>query len=50
MFKIPLAIMKLSLIVVFEEIFIPHSGLRSSWDMIGAMLDLINVEKIFNWP
>lgn len=51
MFKIPLVVMKLPLVVVvFEEIFIPHSGLRSSWDMIGAKLDFINVEKNFNWP
>ena len=51
MFKIPLVIMKLlQVVVVFEEVFIPHSGLRSSRDMIGAKLDLINVEKIFNWP
>ena len=51
MFKIPLVIMKLPLIVViFEEMFIPHSSLRSSWDTIGAKLYMINVEKIFNWP
>ena len=51
MFKIPLVIMKLLLVVVvFEEIFVPHSGLRSSWDTIRAKLDLINEEKILNWP
>ena len=36
--------MKLPLIVVlFEEMFIPHNGLESSWDTIGARLYLINV-------
>ena len=43
--------MKLSLIVVlFEEMFIPHSGLRSNWDTIGAMLYLIKVENFLIGP
>ena len=42
----PLVIMKLPLIVIlFDEIFIPHSGLQFSWDTIGAKLHLISVGK-----
>ena len=49
--EIPLAFMKLPLTVdVFKEMFIPHSGLQSIWDMIGAMLYLFNVRKILIGP
>ena len=34
----------LLIVVLFEEMFIPHSSLQSSWDMIGTRLYLINVE------
>ena len=43
--------MKLPLIVVLsEEMFIPHSGLQSSWDTIGTKLCLINAGKFLIGP
>ena len=43
--------MKLPLnVVLFDEMFIPHSGLRSSWDTIGAKLHLITVGKCLIGP
>ena len=39
--------MKLPLLFsIIEEMFVPHSSLRSIWDIIGARLSLFNVGKI----